>query len=98
MYGTVSCFIAQCTARVDLAHVLPAVLPVRIRSVLEARLVEEEVSRRVSELVESRVSLVLQSDLVQRQLSERLDRERAAIGEQVRAGVCGVGGGYTLGG
>ena len=55
----------------------------RIREALEGRLVDEEVSRRVSEQVEARVVSVLQSDLVQKELSGRLQRERAAIGEQV---------------
>ena len=46
-------------------------------------------SRRVSALIESKVAAVLSSDLVQKELSGRLQKEREAIGEQVW--MCGCG-------
>jgi hypothetical protein len=48
--------------------------------------------RRVSALIESRVAAVLSSDLVQKELSGRLQKEREAIGDQVDEGgegMCG---------
>lgn len=60
-------------------------LPVRSkRAELEARLVAEELERRVAAHVEERVAAVLGSEAVQRELQQRLERERKAIEEQVR--------------
>lgn len=57
----------------------------RKRFELQSRLVAEELERRVATYVEERVAAVLSSDAVQRELQTRLERERRAIEEQVRA-------------
>lgn len=54
------------------------------RAELESRLVEEELEKRVAAHIEERVAAVMQSDAVQRELQQRLERERRAIEEQVR--------------
>ncbi|KAG2489991.1 hypothetical protein HYH03_011620 [Edaphochlamys debaryana] len=55
----------------------------RKRSELEARLVAEELERRIAAFVEERVAAVLGSEAVQKELQSRLERERRAIEEQV---------------
>lgn len=55
----------------------------RRQAELEARLIEEETERLVSEAVEGRVKEVMASQAVQQSLQERLVRERKLLEEQV---------------
>lgn len=57
----------------------------RQQAELEARLIEEETERLVSEAVEGRVKEVMASQAVQQSLQERLVRERKLLEEQVRS-------------
>lgn len=59
-------------------------IPLRLRAELEAQLVAEELAKRLDAYIEARVSDVMQSEAVQRELRNRLERERHAIEEQVR--------------
>lgn len=55
----------------------------RAQAEMEARLIEEETERMVSEKVEARVQEVMASQAVQQSLQERLVRERKLLEEQV---------------
>ena len=55
----------------------------RVQAEMEARLIEEETERMVSEKVEARVQEVMASQAVQHSLQERLVRERKLLEEQV---------------
>lgn len=50
---------------------------------LEKRLIEEETTRRINELVEQQVRAIMASDSVQQSLTARLTEERKALEQQV---------------
>ena len=51
---------------------------------MQARMVDEQLQRRVTELIEQRVAEIMASDAVQQSLTQRLQAERQLLEQQAR--------------